>query len=107
MIKKIYAYTCIILTLAISYIPYLWYMILGLFNKDRQYHFLHRSTALWGRICVGFTKSNIEVIGAEKLPDGNVLYVGNHQSYYDIPLLLGHLPKYKAFVAKIELGLKW
>ena len=104
MIKTIYAYACISLTLVFSYIPYLWYLILGLFSKAKQEKTLHNYTALWGRTCVGFTGSNIEVIGKEKLPEGNVLYVGNHQSYYDIPLLLGHLPKPKAFVAKIELS---
>ena len=34
---------------------------------------------------------------------GNVLYVGNHQSNYDLPLLLGHLPKSQALLAKIDL----
>lgn len=104
MIKTIYAYTCIGSTLVISYIPYLWYLILGLFSKEKQKTTLHKYTALWGRTCVAFSRSKVEVIGKEKLPEGNVLYVGNHQSYYDIPLLLGHLPKPKAFVAKIELS---
>jgi len=89
MIKTIYAYTCISSTLVISYIPYLWYLIVGLFSKEKQQNTLDKYTALWGRACVGFTRSNIEVIGKEKLPEGNVLYVSNHQSNYDIPLLLG------------------
>ena len=104
MIKTYYAYTRVALYLIASGPMYLWYLILGLFSKDKQYHFLHRTTARWGRQMVRLSKSTVTVTGTEKLPEGNVLYVGNHQSYYDIPVLLGHLPKYKAFVAKIELA---
>lgn len=102
--KTALAYLQLALIMLISYIPYLWYLILGLFNKEKQLNFVHKVTATWGRVCVNLSHSNVEVIGEEKLPEGNVLYVGNHQGYYDIPLLLGHLPKSKAFVAKIELA---
>ncbi len=104
MIKTIYAYACLTIIMLVAYLPYLWYIILGFFNKDKQTHFLHKVTAVWGRACVKLSRSTIEVIGTDKLPKGNVLYVGNHQGYYDIPLLLGYLPKPKAFVAKIELA---
>ncbi len=103
MIRTYYAYAMIALYLLFSLIPFLWYKLLGVFAKDKQYDFVHKNVARWGRAMVGLSSSHVEVIGAEKLPEGNVLYVGNHQSNYDIPLLLGHLPKYKAFVAKIEL----
>ncbi len=103
MIRTYFFYMVLGLYLTFSLFNYLWYLILGLFNKDAQYHFLHKATARWGRLMVALSGSKINVIGEEKLPEGNVLYVGNHQSNYDIPLLLGHLPKYKAFVAKIEL----
>lgn len=102
-IKTFYAYFRVALYLAASVFAYLWYLFIGLISKEKQYHFLHRSTARWGRAMVRLSKSNVTVTGAEKLPEGNVLYVGNHQSYYDIPACLGYLPKYKAFVAKIEL----
>jgi 1-acyl-sn-glycerol-3-phosphate acyltransferase len=104
MIRTYYAYTIFTLYLLISGFAYLWYLFLGVVNKKAQYDYLHRCTATWGRAMVKLSSSNIELIGADKLPEGNVLYVCNHQSYYDIPLLLGHLPKYKAYVAKIELS---
>lgn len=104
MIKTYLFYTAIGIYLLFSMLAYLLYLVMGLFNKKAQYNILHKSTAIWGRHMVGLSGSKVNLIGAEKLPEGNVLYVGNHQSYYDIPLLLGHLPKYKAFVAKIELA---
>lgn len=43
------------------------------------------------------------VIGADKIPkDRAVLYVCNHQSNFDIPLMITQLPGKKGFVAKIE-----
>lgn len=104
MFKTYLFYTAIAIYLLVSMIAYLGYLILNLFNKKAAYNLLHKSTAVWGRQMVGLSRSKVTLVGAEKLPEGNVLYVGNHQSYYDIPLLLGHLPKYKAFVAKIELA---
>jgi len=32
-----------------------------------------------------------------------VLFVVNHQSYFDIPVLMVHLPHFAAFIAKVEL----
>lgn len=104
MLRTYIFYISLGLYLTLSLFGYLWYLILGLINKKAQYNFLHNSTARWGRHMVMLSGSTINLIGEEKLPEGNVLYVGNHQSYYDIPMLLGHLPKYKAFVAKIELA---
>ena len=104
MFKTYYAYAMFALYQIFSFFAYLWYQVLGLFSKDRQKKFLHLTVSTWGRAMVGLSGSNVTVEGKEKLPEGNVLYVGNHQGYYDIPLLLGHLPKEKAFVAKIELA---
>lgn len=104
MFKKYYAYTMIGFHLFLSVFPYIWFKILGLFSPEKQNTFLHNNVRRWGRTMVRLSKSQIILEGAEKLPEGNVLYVGNHQGYYDIPLLLGHLPKPKAFVAKIELS---
>lgn len=104
MLKTYFFYFVLALYLLVSLLGYLWYLMLGLVNKKAQYNFLHTATARWGKHMVMLSGSTINVIGLEKLPEGNVLYVGNHQSYYDIPMLLGYLPKYKAFVAKIELA---
>lgn len=47
----------------------------------------------------------VEVEGEENIPkDRNVLFVSNHQSNFDIPVLVRYLEKPKGFVAKKELG---
>jgi 1-acyl-sn-glycerol-3-phosphate acyltransferase len=58
----------------------------------------------WARFLVNITGSKVEVIGAEFIPpQGAVLFAANHQGNFDIPLLLGFIPRSKGFIAKIEL----
>lgn len=57
----------------------------------------------WARFVVGLTGAKIEVSGQENIPAGPVVFVGNHQSNFDIPILLGFIDKPKAFISKIEI----
>ena len=48
--------------------------------------------------------AKINVIGVDNLPkDQTVLFVSNHQSNFDIPLLLSCIDIPKGFIAKKEL----
>ncbi|SET74063.1 1-acyl-sn-glycerol-3-phosphate acyltransferase [Natronincola peptidivorans] len=61
----------------------------------------------WSKILIEATGSTVEVIGLDNIPkEGPVLFVSNHQGYFDIPILLHHLPKSLGFLAKIEIA-KW
>lgn len=52
------------------------------------------------------TGAEITVNGLENIPqDKTVLYVANHLSLFDIPLLLKYIPQQIGFVAKMQL--KW
>lgn len=77
--------------------------LVGRPEAERQ-AYVHKVAAIWGRFMVKSTFSKVEIKGLENIPEGNVLYVGNHQGYMDIALLLGYLPKGKGFVAKIEMA---
>ncbi len=60
----------------------------------------------WARFVVRLTgkKTTVTVSGQENLPqDKPVLFVANHQSNFDIPVLLGYVDKPMAFIAKSEL----
>ena len=60
----------------------------------------------WARFVVRLTgkKTAVAVTGQEMLPQGKaVLFVANHQSYLDIPVLLGFVDKPMAFIGKSEL----
>lgn len=58
----------------------------------------------WARGLIDLSGCKINVVNEELIPkDQAVLFVGNHQGNFDIPILLGYLQKDKGFVAKIEL----
>ncbi len=60
----------------------------------------------WARTMIAYTgkDTKVTVNGAENLPkDGVCVFIGNHQSYFDIPVLLGYVNTPKAFIAKAEI----
>ncbi len=81
------------------------YKLLGKMGKlEEQDIYLHKVVKNWATTMVKSTGSKVEVVGMENIPEKNVLYVSNHQSYGDIPVILGYLPKAKGMVAKIEMS---
>jgi len=80
---------------------------LRLQREGRQAELQSLVTALgrgWGRMLVEGTGSTVTVIGAEKMPkDQAVVIAANHQGNFDIPVLLGYLPKAAAYIAKEEI----
>ena len=104
MIRTIF-YVIYIVLLLLSTLLYLVYYkilgILGLYEKREQA--VHKWVARWAKSLVHATGGHVEIEGLDYLSNcKNVLFVSNHQSYFDILLLLGFIPKEKAFIAKIE-----
>ncbi len=64
----------------------------------------HEIARKWAQSGLAMNGSSIEVTGIENVPkSGGVLFVSNHQSNFDIPILIGHVPRDKGFIAKLEL----
>lgn len=104
MIRTIYAYFSIGFSIFLSIFPLLYYMLFKKFmSMESQRRFVYTITNLWGKWMVALSSSKVTLIGEENIPDTNVLFVANHQSYYDIPLLLANIKRPIAFVAKIEM----
>lgn len=58
----------------------------------------------WARYVVALSGGTVTVTGEENIPrDTAVVFVGNHQGYFDIPILLGYVNAPKAFISKIEI----
>jgi 1-acyl-sn-glycerol-3-phosphate acyltransferase len=71
---------------------------------SRTGDFLHRIARLWANSILWVSRAKVTVTGAEKLdPDRSYIYMPNHQSNADIPLLLGRLPVQFRWLAKAEL----
>lgn len=66
---------------------------------------IDKTARTWAKRLVAASGSKVQVSGAEFIPtDRSVLFVANHQSNFDIALLLGYVPRAKGFIAKIELA---
>ncbi|QZY55108.1 lysophospholipid acyltransferase family protein [Crassaminicella profunda] len=74
-------------------------------GKIKEMHqLLHTIAYTWGRRIVNASGSKVQLSGLEKIPEGPVVFISNHQGNFDIPILLGFIDKPKAFIAKIELS---
>jgi 1-acyl-sn-glycerol-3-phosphate acyltransferase len=70
-------------------------------EKDKL---VHKTPNSFGQGMLKATGSTVTVEGLENIPqDRSVLFVANHQSNFDIPLLMGYLPKPFGFISKVEV----
>lgn len=71
-------------------------------RKKEQEYSLKVVQAMF-RMIIRLTGSKVTVKGLENIPDGAVLYVGNHRSYFDILVGYTSVPGLTGFVAKKEM----
>jgi len=68
-------------------------------------HFAHWCARTWSRLILSTTGVHVDVSGLERLvPDKTYVFVSNHQSIYDIPILFWSLPYQLRIIAKESLG---
>jgi 1-acyl-sn-glycerol-3-phosphate acyltransferase len=78
-------------------------VIIGSFFS-RNGNGLHLLARLWANSILWVSRVRISVSGTERLdPQRSYIYMPNHQSNADIPLLLGRLPVQFRWLAKAEL----
>ncbi len=98
----------------INWFAYLWWSLLKprfkLMKLNRQGKIAERDACAhaiarkWAQSGLSMNGSSIQLIGIENVPtSGGVLFVANHQSNFDIPILIAHVPRDKGFIAKLEL----
>lgn len=63
----------------------------------------HSVCRFWAKVLLFMSGVELEIKGLEKLPRGGFLYVFNHTSHYDIPVIFVSSPNYPHFGAKSEL----
>ena len=75
----------------------------SLFEKSG--YFAHWCARTWSRLILKTTGVTIDVKGLERLVPGKTyVFVANHQSIYDIPILFWSLPYQLRIIAKESLG---
>ncbi|MDM8534696.1 lysophospholipid acyltransferase family protein [Clostridiaceae bacterium HSG29] len=74
-------------------------------NKDDELEiYLNKISKKWSNNLLKLAGIKVKIIGMENIPENeNVLFVSNHQSNFDIPILLGSLNRRVAFIAKEEI----
>lgn len=77
--------------------------IMRRFNPQRQQEHSLRIVQAMFRMIFRLTGSTLVVKGQERVPEGAVLYVGNHRSYFDIVVGYSVVPNLAGFVAKKEM----
>lgn len=94
LIPAIALYTIVLGTLSIAS---------SLFEK--RGYFAHWCARTWSRLILATTGVTVDVRGLERLTPGRTyVFVSNHQSIYDIPVLFWSLPFQLRIIAKESLG---
>jgi 1-acyl-sn-glycerol-3-phosphate acyltransferase len=72
---------------------------------ERRGYFAHWCARTWARLILVTTGVRVTVRGLERLtPGATYVFVSNHQSIYDIPVLFWSLPFQLRIIAKESLG---
>jgi len=72
---------------------------------DRRGFFAHRCARAWSWLILATTGVRVDAKGIEALAPGRTyIFVSNHQSIYDIPILFSTLPYQLRIIAKKSLG---
>jgi 1-acyl-sn-glycerol-3-phosphate acyltransferase len=105
IIRTIFFYTCLIVSFIVT--SFLRINVKLLTNKGdlkKTDHYIQKVAYKWAKFVMNASGAKINVIGVDNLPkDQTVLFVSNHQSNFDIPLLLSAIDMPKGFIGKKEL----
>jgi 1-acyl-sn-glycerol-3-phosphate acyltransferase len=72
---------------------------------DRRGYFAHDCARAWSWLILKTTRVRVTVQGLERLqPDGTYIFVANHQSHYDTPIVFASLPYQLRIIAKESLA---
>ncbi len=72
---------------------------------DRRGHFAHGCARTWSWLILATTGVRVRATGLDRVTrDGAYLFVSNHQSIYDTPILWATLPFQLRIIAKASLG---
>lgn len=73
-------------------------------SEEEAQKYLETCVKGWAQFIIDKIHLNVEISGLDNIPKEACLFVSNHQSFLDIPVLLANLPGMVGFVAKKELA---
>ena len=79
-------------------------LVSSLFDKNG--YFAHRCARAWTWLILTTTGVEVDVVGIEKLTRGaTYIFVANHSSHYDTPVVFTHIPFQVRIIAKKSLAM--
>jgi 1-acyl-sn-glycerol-3-phosphate acyltransferase len=85
-----------------------WTIKVNILNKkgliEERDKTINKVTKIWASSLLKVAGVKVIVHGLENLPkDKGVLFIGNHQGNFDIPIYISKIPTFKGFISKIEV----
>lgn len=94
--------TVIIWTILVTVVFSLATIVVSFFSRKGD--LCHRIAGVWGRSILWVSRVKVTVSGLSNIDaDRPYIFMVNHQSLFDIPVVLGHLPHQFRWLAKAEL----
>ena len=103
MIRLIFVVLFLVVFLILSILVMLVEWIIGKKNPNARDYSSLRIVQWAFKVILWIAGVNVTVIGEEHIPDEPVLYIGNHRSFFDIPITYSRCRRLTGFVAKKEI----
>lgn len=106
MIRTVFFYLCMLISLLIASIFRIKVKFLtSKADIAKRQEFIHKVTYIWSNFIMKVSGAKVNIVGLDNIPkDKTILFISNHQSNFDIPLLLSSIDIPKGFIAKKELA---
>jgi 1-acyl-sn-glycerol-3-phosphate acyltransferase len=102
--RKVYfavMFICYMIYIAIRKLKY--NFVKNKLSKEQKDDYLYDVVNKWSKAIIKYSGLKVEVIGKENLPNETCLYVADHQSQLDIPLIMANINTVSGAVAKKEM----
>ena len=104
-IKLVWTALVVVVTLILSIPMLLVCLVVGLFSMDARDAITMWMIRAFFRITLWSTGAKLHLSGTENiLKDQSALYVGNHQSFFDVVISYAYFKRITAFISKKEFG---
>jgi len=106
MIRTIFTAFFFVLNLILVLILLIPYLFVRITRKEELIErYVKWVVDIWANNTLKAAGAKVKLYGVENIPtQKNLMFVSNHQGIFDIPLLLGYIPRLLGFIAKIEIS---
>jgi 1-acyl-sn-glycerol-3-phosphate acyltransferase len=104
MIRTVFYAVHVFFVFFFSFITLIPFFILRYITGNKVWENFNRAdVSFWSWVGLLGTGSTFDVSGTENVPEGSAVFISNHQSHFDIFIILCYIKKMVGFIAKIEL----